>query len=30
MVKKETTDTLKKVLHDASMHMKNGYSRADN
>lgn len=30
MVKKESTDTLGKVLHDASVHMKNGYSRADN
>lgn len=30
MIKKETTDTLNKVLHDASVHMKNGYSRADN
>ncbi len=30
MVKKETTDTLNKVLHDASLHMKCGYSRADN
>ena len=30
MVKKETIDTLGKVLHDASVHMKNGYSRADN
>lgn len=30
MVKKETTAVLNKVLKDASMHMKNGYNRADN
>ena len=30
MARKLTTDTLNKVLLDASMHMKNGYNRADN
>ena len=30
MAKKETTNTLNNVLRDASMHMKNGYNRADN
>lgn len=30
MAKKETTNTLNKVLMDASQHMKNGYNRADN
>ncbi len=30
MAKKQTTETLGKVLHDASLHMKNGYNRADN
>ena len=30
MMKKETVDTLNKVLLDASQHMKNGYNRADN
>ena len=30
MAKEETTATLNKVLHDASVHMKNGYNRADN
>ena len=30
MAKKETTKTLNKVLHEASLHMKNGYNRADN
>lgn len=30
MVKKETTAVLNKVLKDASMHMKNGFNRADN
>lgn len=30
MAKKETTSTLNKILHDASLHMKNGYNRADN
>ncbi len=30
MAKKQTTDTLNKVLLEASTHMKNGYNRADN
>ncbi|MBR5340736.1 MAG: C69 family dipeptidase [Erysipelotrichaceae bacterium] len=30
MAKKETIDTLGKVLHDATVHMKCAYSRADN
>lgn len=30
MAKEKTTDTLNKVLHDASVHMKNGYNRGDN
>lgn len=30
MAKKETINTLNKVLMDASQHMKNGYSRGDN
>jgi dipeptidase len=30
MAKERTTDTLNKVLQDASVHMKNGYNRADN
>lgn len=30
MARKETINTLNKVLHDASTHMKNGYNRADN
>ena len=30
MAKKQTDETLTKVLHDASTHMKNGYNRADN
>ena len=30
MAKEKTIDTLNKVLHDASLHMKNGYNRADN
>ena len=30
MAKRVTTDTLNKVLLNASQHMKNGYSRADN
>ena len=30
MAKKQTTETLNRVLADASMHMKNGYNRADN
>ena len=30
MAKERTTDTLNKVLYDASLHMKNGYNRADN
>ncbi len=30
MAKTETDDTLTKVLADASLHMKNGYNRADN
>ncbi|MGX8692321.1 MAG: C69 family dipeptidase [Clostridia bacterium] len=30
MAKEQTTDTLNKVLADASQHMKNGYNRADN
>jgi len=30
MAKEKTTDTLNKVLKDASTHMKNGYNRADN
>lgn len=30
MAKKKTIDTLNKVLHDASIHMKNGYNRGDN
>ena len=30
MARRATTDTLNKVLLDASMHMKNGYNRADN
>ncbi|MBQ7465065.1 MAG: C69 family dipeptidase [Oscillospiraceae bacterium] len=30
MAREKTTDTLNKVLHDASVHMKNGYNRADN
>ena len=29
MAKEQTTKTLGKVLHDASMHMKNGFNRAD-
>lgn len=29
-VRKETEDVLGKVLYDASMHMKNGYSKSDN
>jgi dipeptidase len=30
MEKERTVDTLNKVLQDASVHMKNGYNRADN
>lgn len=30
MAKKETISALNKVLRDASIHMKNSYSRADN
>jgi len=30
MAKEQTTLTLNKVLHEASVHMKNGYNRADN
>ncbi len=30
MAKRITTDTLNKVLYNASLHMKNGYSRSDN
>ena len=30
MAREETVSTLGKVLHDASVHMKNGYNRADN
>ncbi len=30
MAKQKTTETLNRVLMDASMHMKNGYNRADN
>ena len=30
MAKEQTTATLNKVLHEASLHMKNGYNRADN
>ena len=30
MAKEQTTSTLNKVLRDASIHMKNGYNRADN
>ena len=30
MAKEQTTKTLNKVLRDASLHMKNGYNRADN
>ena len=30
MAKAQTADTLTKVLHEASVHMKNGYNRADN
>ncbi len=30
MVREKATDTLNKVLHDASVHMKNGFNRADN
>ena len=30
MAKERTTDTLNKVLLEASTHMKNGYNRADN
>ena len=30
MAKKKAIDTLNKVLHDASIHMKNGYNRGDN
>ena len=30
MAKKKTGEVLGKVLHDASLHMKNGYNRADN
>lgn len=30
ITKELTTDTLNKVVHDASTHMKNGYNRADN
>ena len=30
MAKKETLDTLGKVLHDASVHMKCSYNRSDN
>ena len=30
MAKQQTTETLGKVLYDASVHMKNGYNRADN
>lgn len=30
MAKEKTTDTLNKVLFDASTHMKNGYNRGDN
>ncbi len=30
MAKKETINTLNRVLHDASMHMKNNYNRSDN
>ena len=30
MARERATDTLNKVLQDASVHMKNGYNRADN
>ena len=30
MAREKTVDTLNKVLYDASVHMKNGYNRADN
>ena len=30
MAKEETTKTLNSVLREASVHMKNGYNRADN
>ena len=30
MVREQTMDTLNKVLHEASMHMKNGYKLSDN
>ena len=30
MAKEQTTDTLNKVLLEASTHMRNGYNRADN
>ena len=30
MAKEETSKTLNNVLYDASLHMKNGYSRSDN
>ena len=30
MAKEESTDTLGKVLYESSLHMKNGYNRADN
>jgi len=30
MIEEETQDVLNKVLHDALIHMKNGYNRADN
>jgi dipeptidase len=30
MAKKQTISTLNAVLRDASMHMKNGFNRADN
>jgi dipeptidase len=30
MAREQTTDTLGKVLYESSMHMKNGFNRADN
>ena len=30
MAKEQTTDTLNKILLEASTHMRNGYNRADN
>lgn len=30
MAREKSTDTLNRVLHDASLHMKNGYNRGDN